>query len=171
MEALRSALSGRQRDRPDGATESYRGSPGIPLSNDFTEGPIRSLPLCSRANVCKVNEEGDKPLHAYYAGAVPVDLLRSEQDRLASETRQAEHRLKTVETSFGDIADTLTKALNLLADCRFERLVAYDERIADAEVVEPFAILTDPELPKRLNGEAVTGTKPFLLAAVQMRSF
>jgi hypothetical protein len=34
-----------------------------------------------------LNEKREKLLHAYYAGAVPVDLLRSEQDRLASETR------------------------------------------------------------------------------------
>jgi hypothetical protein len=38
----------------------------------------------------------------------------------------------------------------------FERLVVYDERIADAEVAEPFATLADPELPKRLDGEAIT---------------
>jgi site-specific DNA recombinase len=123
-----------------------------------------------------VNEEREKLLHAYYAGAVPVDLLRSEQDRLATETRQAERHLEAAETSFADIADTLAKALDLLADCQraylaapghlrrqwnqalFERLVVYDESIADAEVAEPFATLADPELPKRLAGEAVTGT-------------
>jgi hypothetical protein len=100
----------------------------------------------------------------------------SEQDRLASETGQAERHLETAEASFGDIAETLAKVLDLLADCRraylaapghlrrqwnqalFERLVVYDERITDAEVSEPFATLADPELPKRLDGEAVTGT-------------
>lgn len=83
---------------------------------------------------------------------------------------------KLAEASFGDIADTLAKALDLLADCQraylaapghlrrqwnqalFERLVVYDERIADAEVAEPFATLADPGLPDRLDGEAVTGT-------------
>jgi site-specific DNA recombinase len=129
-----------------------------------------------RCRLVKVNEEREKLLHAYYAGAVPVDLLRSEQDRLASETGQAERHLETAEASFGDIAETLAKALDLLADCQraylaapghlrrqwnqalFERLIVYDERIADTEVAEPFATLADPELPKRLDGEAVTGT-------------
>jgi site-specific DNA recombinase len=46
-----------------------------------------------RRRLAKVNEEREKLLHAYYAGAVPVDLLRSEQDRLATETRQAERHL------------------------------------------------------------------------------
>ena len=127
-----------------------------------------------RRRLAKLNEEREKLLHAYYAGAVPVDLLRSEQDRLASETRQAEHHLEVAETSFGDITDTLAKALDLLADCHgaylaapghlrrqwnqalFERLIVYDQRIADAEVAEPFATLADPEFPKRLDGEAVT---------------
>ena len=131
-----------------------------------------------RRRLAKVNEEREKLLHAYYADAVPVDLLRSEQDRLAAETRQAERHLEAAEASFGDIASTLAKALDLLADCQraylaapghlrrqwnqalFERLVVYDERIADAEVAEPFATLADPELPKRLGGEAVTKTGP-----------
>jgi site-specific DNA recombinase len=129
-----------------------------------------------RRRLAKLNEEREKLLHAYYAGAVPVDLLRSEQDRLASETDQAERYLEVAEASFGDVADTLAKALDLLADCQraylaapghlrrqwnqalFERLIVYDERIADAEVAEPFATLADPELPARLDGEAVTGT-------------
>jgi site-specific DNA recombinase len=131
-----------------------------------------------RRRLTKVNEEREKLLHAYYAGAVPVDLLRSEQDRLAAETRQAERHLEAAEASFGDIASTLAKALDLLADCQraylaapghlrrqwnqalFERLVVYDERIADAEIAEPFATLADPELPDRLDGEAVTKTGP-----------
>jgi hypothetical protein len=84
--------------------------------------------------------------------------------------------LEAAEASFGDIASTLAKALDLLSDCQraylaapghlrrqwnqalFERLVVYDERIADAEVAEPFATLADPERPNRLGGEAVTKT-------------
>lgn len=129
-----------------------------------------------RRRLAKLGEEREKLLHAYYAGAVPVDLLCSEQERLSTETAQAERHLEAADASFGDIAETLAKALGLLTDCHtaylaapghlrrqwnqalFERLVVYDERIADAEVAEPFATLADPELPKRLDGEAVTGT-------------
>lgn len=49
---------------------------------------------------------------------MPVDLLRSEQNRLTSETRQAERHLEAAEASFGDIAEATTKALDLLADCQ-----------------------------------------------------
>jgi hypothetical protein len=129
-----------------------------------------------RRRLAKLGEEREKLLHAYYAGAVPVDLLRSEQDRLTRETAQAERHLEAAEAAFGEIAETLGRALDLLADCHgaylgapghlrrqwnqalFERLLVYDDRIADAEVAEPFATLADPELPDRLDGESVTKT-------------
>jgi hypothetical protein len=40
----------------------------------------------------------------------------------------------------------------------FERLLVYDDDIETAEVAEPFATLTDPELPAQLGGEATTQT-------------
>ncbi len=129
-----------------------------------------------RRRLARLTEEREKLLHAYYAGAVPLDLLRSEQDRLTAETGQAERQLEVATASFGEIEETLGRALDLLADCRaaylaapghlrrqwnqalFERLLVHDDRIADTEVAEPFATLADPGLPKRLDGESVTGT-------------
>jgi hypothetical protein len=43
----------------------------------------------------------------------------------------------------------------------FERLLAYDERIADAKVTKPLTAVADPELPKQLDGKAVTGAGAF----------
>ena len=42
-----------------------------------------------RTRLAKLNEEREKLMHAYYSGAVPVDLLGKEQERLAAETAQA----------------------------------------------------------------------------------
>jgi hypothetical protein len=104
------------------------------------------------------------------------DLLRSEQDRLAREVNQAERHLETAEAAFGDVEDTLGKALDLLADCQraylaapghlrrqwnqalFERLVVHDDEIEATEIAEPFATPAGPELPARLGREAVTQT-------------
>jgi hypothetical protein len=123
-----------------------------------------------------------------YVGAVPVDLLRQEQDRLTAETKQAERQLEVAEASSIDIEDTLGKALDLLADCQnaylaapehlrrqwnqalFERLVVYDDDIETAEVAEPFATLADPELPAQLDSEGPRNP-PLLLAAVQIPVF
>jgi len=114
-------------------------------------------------------------MHAYYSGAVSVDLLGKEQERLAAETAQAEHHVEAAEASFADVEDTLGKALDLLADCQraylaapghlrrqwnqalFERLLVYDEKIGEAEIAEPFATLADPQLPEALNGTAAPG--------------
>ncbi len=143
------------------------------------QGQAEAEAARQRRRLAKLGEKREKLLHAYYAGAVPIDLLRKEQDRLGTEAAQAERRLEAAEASFGDIETTLGKALDLLADCQcaylaapghlrrqwnqalFERLVVYDDRIADAEVAEPFATLADLELPARLDGEAVTGADAF----------
>lgn len=131
-----------------------------------------------RARLAKLTEEREKLLHAYYSGAVPVDLLRAEQDRLTTEAGQAERHIEAAEATFVDIEDTLGKALDLLANCQraylaapghlrrqwnqalFERLVVYDDKIGEAEVAEPFATLADPQLPKSLSGKAATRTGP-----------
>jgi chromosome segregation ATPase len=73
---------------------------------------------CQRRRLAKLGEEREKLLHAYYAGAVPVDLLRSEQERLTTEASQAERHLEVAEASFTDVEDALAQALDLLADCR-----------------------------------------------------
>jgi DNA invertase Pin-like site-specific DNA recombinase len=127
-----------------------------------------------RQRLAKLGEEREKLLRAYYAEAVPVDLLRSEQDRLTAETEQAERHLEAAEASFTDIEDTLGKALDLLADCErayrdapghlrrqwnqalFERLVVYDDRIEETEVAEPFATLADPPRSTNLDGKTDT---------------
>jgi len=110
-----------------------------------------------------------------HAGAVPLDLLKQEQDRLTGEIARAERHLETVE-SLGEVQATLDKALDLLANCErgyarapghlrrqwnqvlFERLLVYDDRIEEAEVAEPFATLTDPGLARQLDGAATSET-------------
>ena len=127
-----------------------------------------------RRRLAKLTGEREKLLHAYYAGAVPVDLLRQEQDRLASEIARAERHLEIAEQSFGDIQATLDKALDLLSNCErayrkapghlrrqwnqalFERLLVHDDRIEEAEIAEPFATLADPDLPRQLNSRATS---------------
>lgn len=52
-----------------------------------------------RKRLAKLTEEREKLLHAYYAGAVPIDLLRQEQDRLTTEANQAERHIEVAEAS------------------------------------------------------------------------
>ena len=125
-----------------------------------------------RQRLVKLSEEREKLLHAYYSGAIPVDLLRQEQDRLTTESNQAERQLEIAEASVADVEDVLGKALDLLTDCQraylaapghlrrqrnqalFARLVVYDDKIGEAKVTEPFATLADRRLPELLGGKA-----------------
>jgi site-specific DNA recombinase len=138
-----------------------------------------------------LREQREKLLHAYYAGAVPTDLLRTEQDRLAGEIAHAEHHASQAEASFSDIRDTLDKALDLLAypqtayasapghlrrqwnQALFQQLLVTDDEIADAPLAEPFATLAHPDLPAQLadaaarhTGDSRDGSAPTRTAAL-----
>ena len=157
---------------PRTQTEAVREKLNLALAGMRTQAEAEATR--QRKRLAKLNAEREKLMHAYYSGAVPVDLLGKEQERLTAETVQAERHIETAEASFADIEDTLGKALDLLADCHgaylaapghlrrqwnqalFERLVIYDDKIGEAQIAEPFATLADPQLPKALSGTATT---------------
>ena len=159
---------------PRKQTERIRAKLGKAMSGMREQAEAEAMR--QRHRLTKLNEEREKLLHAYYAGAVPVDLLRQEQDRLTTETNQAERHLEVAEASFADVEDTLDKALDLLADCQraylaapghlrrqwnqalFERLIVHDADIEATEIAEPFATLADPALPERLSVKAAART-------------
>jgi hypothetical protein len=106
----------------------------------------RPKPRSPAGGAAWLGEERERLLHAYYAEAVPLDL-HSEHERLSAETAQAEHQIEISEASFGDVEDTLGKALDLLVDC--ER--AY--RKVPGHLDQPRRgrrALADPRLPEQL---------------------
>lgn len=126
--------------------------------------------------LAKLTDERTKLLHAYYQGAIPIDLLHQEQNRIANETAAAEGQLALAERSATDVQTTLDKALDLLADCHgaygkapahlrrqwnqafFLRLHVHDEDIERADIAEPFATLTAPDLDRALDGHHTQGS-------------
>src|SRR3954453_3817292 len=121
-----------------------------------------------RRRLAQLEDQRTKLLHAYYDGAVPLELLRQEQDRLTGELGHAEAQLALAEQSFADIQSTVNKGLDLLADCEsayakappqlrrqwnqalFERFVVRDEEVEEAQFTQPFRTLADPRLPRQL---------------------
>ncbi|MGH2879243.1 MAG: recombinase zinc beta ribbon domain-containing protein [Steroidobacteraceae bacterium] len=121
--------------------------------------------------LAKLTDERTKLLHAYYHGAIPIDLLHQEQDRIATETAAAEAQLALAERSAADVQTTFDKALDLLAGCQtaytkapghlrrqwnqalFLRLHVHDTNIEHADLAEPFATLTAPDLLDALDGD------------------
>ncbi|SHE25553.1 site-specific recombinases active site [Actinomyces glycerinitolerans] len=74
---------------------------------------IRSL-TTRRTNL---EDERRKLLHAHLGGAVPLDLLKEEQDRLGRELNDIKRTLAGYKADINDIRDHLAQALDLLEDC------------------------------------------------------
>jgi DNA invertase Pin-like site-specific DNA recombinase len=128
--------------------------------------------------LAKLTDERTKLLHAYYQGAIPLDLLHQEQDRITTQTASAETQLATAQRSATDVQTTLDKALDLLANCQhaysnapghlrrqwnqalFLRLHVHDDTIEHADIAEPFATLTAPTLPDALDRHATSTNTP-----------
>ena len=119
--------------------------------------------------LAKLTDERTKLLHAYYQNAIPLDLLHQEQERISTQTANAEAQLQTAHRSATDVQATLQKALDLLAaspdayanapghlrrqwnQALFLRLLVHDQDIQHAEIAEPFATLTTPSLADELD--------------------
>ena len=115
----------------------------------------------------RLEAERTKLLHAHYAGAVPLDLLKKEQARIGREILDATAAIDRSEVDHEQIKDGLDRALNLLTDCErlypkappplkrvlnqvfFERLEVFEEDRTPGvtvEAAEPFSrILTAHE--------------------------
>jgi site-specific DNA recombinase len=125
--------------------------------------------------------ERKKLLDAHYADAVPLDLLKSEQERLTREIESAEGRLAEVEGDFKKAESNLQRALTRVGDCKtayfeasaplrrqfnlafFKRLLLDDEYNVSGELAEPFDTLLGPEL----RGAVAVRAKQELQAAVE----
>jgi site-specific DNA recombinase len=116
--------------------------------------------------------ERKKLLEAHYADAIPLDLLKSEQDRLTAEIANAEGRLAEVEADFQKAEANLARALTRAGDCHaaygeasdrlrrqfnmafFKRLLLSDEGEVTAELAEPFDVILGDELRRAAISQA-----------------
>jgi site-specific DNA recombinase len=116
--------------------------------------------------------ERKKLLDAHYADAIPLDLLKSEQDRLTAEIANAEGRLAEVESDFQKAEANLARALTRAGDCAaayreandrlrrqfnmafFKRLLLSDEGEVTAELASPFDMILGEELRRATISQA-----------------
>jgi site-specific DNA recombinase len=114
-----------------------------------------------------LTEQRKKLLDAHYANAIPLDLLRSEQERIGKELEAAERLLEAARVTHLRIESTLEKCLSFLTDCHrayieasakerrlmnqavFERFLVGEDGIAEAEPKGIFGVLLDPGLVQR----------------------
>ncbi len=109
----------------------------------------------------KLLDERGKLLEAHYAGAIPLDLLKTEQDRITSQLGRIEEQLSSADIKYTQAEITLTKALELLDDpygayvdagptirrlmnqALFERIIIEADEGATATFNGPFDLLLE----------------------------
>jgi site-specific DNA recombinase len=118
----------------------------------------------------RLRSEQAKLLQAHYANAIPLDLLKTEQDRIAGQLEVIEAKLAALQTHFETIEANLKSALDLASDCHrayqqagptvrrmfnqaFFVKLYIDEDGVRAELAEPFKTLLDPNLLDNLDGD------------------
>jgi hypothetical protein len=117
--------------------------------------------------------ERDKLLQAHYAEAIPLDLLKTEQDRISGALSQISERLAATETSYNAIETNLIAALGFLEDnhstyitarpqlrrlinqALFKRILIDQTGDIRADLTEPFSTLLSQ--PVRQLAEARVG--------------
>ena len=110
----------------------------------------------------KLEHRQEKLLEAHYNDAIPLNLMKSEQQKIAKQLATIDNEVKAHECAFSAITERLKEALDLMEDCgSFYRLaedhikkllnqaifsklwVEKDGRVT-AEFAEPFRTLVDP---------------------------
>jgi site-specific DNA recombinase len=122
----------------------------------------------------QLKDERDLLLRAHYAGAVPIDQLRDEQDRITTALAAAEREVAIQRLSREQLQRALESALALLDDAHkhyqsssaqerrymnqavFRQLYLYDDAVADARLTDLFEQLLAPDLVTRLDAELTT---------------
>ncbi|MDZ7733875.1 MAG: recombinase family protein [Acidimicrobiia bacterium] len=67
--------------------------------------------------VKQLENERRRLVRAHLEGAVPVDLLKEEQDRITKEIAQAQDQLRATDVDWDTVETNLTLALGLVSDC------------------------------------------------------
>jgi site-specific DNA recombinase len=125
----------------------------------------------------KLQGEREKLLQAHYADAIPLDLLKSEQDRLTTATATAEGRLAAIAADFRAAETNLHKALTRAGDCQsaydeatgrmrrqfnlafFKRLIIHDEATVAGELAEPWDVILGDELRRAVAAQEAEDLK------------
>ena len=118
----------------------------------------------SERRLRKLADERKKLLDAHYADAIPLDLLKSEQARIATEVAAIEGRRVAVEGDFKAAETNISRALTRVGDCEtayreasatmrrqfnlafFKRLVIDDDYGVVGELAEPFDLILGDDL-------------------------
>lgn len=111
-----------------------------------------------------LNDRRTKLLHAHLDGAVPLDLMKEEQDKIARRMAFLDAQIQAGDIEYDQAKAHLDDCLKLAGDCHqlymsiddslrrianqafFDKLYVQDDDHIDAQPGEPFSILFDPDV-------------------------
>jgi site-specific DNA recombinase len=123
----------------------------------------------------ELKDQQRKLVQMSYADAIPFELLRSEQSRIAQELGQAEDRLKAIDIRFETIASNLDRALDMVTDCQRAYVTArnvqrrhYNQAmfdwikigrggITESQLASPFRMLLSDDLANQRANSVLNG--------------
>ena len=112
----------------------------------------------------RLSNERQKLLQLHYAEALPLELFKTEQERITRELGASRDQLAEVSLEFETIEQNLNRALELARDCHaaykaanpamrrlfnqafFKKICIHDDGEITHDLAEPFKILLDPKL-------------------------
>ena len=138
--------------------------------------------------LAKLADERQKLLQAFYVNAIPLELLKEEQDRVTREEQAAKAELDVIEEDLAGWQDVLRMAIQLAGNCRaaylkarpsirrrfyevvLEAVYVKDRRMARAQFSEVFApLFSRPSSNKRLKVD-LRGIEPLTSCLPSKRS-
>lgn len=143
----------------------------------------------------KLEHQRKKLLEAHYSDAIPLDLLRSEQQKIAKQLLAIEREIKAHEHTFESISERLSAALELMEDCGktyrqvddyvkkmlnqaiFSKLWVESDGRVTAEFAKPFNVIAEPltGILARYSEEKARGTNVltdfFLVISNRLQNF
>ena len=112
----------------------------------------------------KLEREQRKVLQAHYADAIPLHLLKEEQERIGKALKNITNQIGAYRTEYDEISSNLNDVFTLLDNCGlayklagdferrcfnqalFDKIYAHEDTDVVAEYAEPFATLLDPNI-------------------------
>ena len=106
----------------------------------------------------KLEREQRKLLQAHYSDAIPLNLLKEEQDRISRSLKNINNQIVAYQEEYSKTSDCLNGIFELLENCGktyevasdferrcfnqalFEKILVYDDLRIDVEYTEPFIV-------------------------------
>jgi len=112
----------------------------------------------------KLEREQRKLLQAHYADAIPLDLLKEEQDRIVKSLKKIASVMESYQVEYAETSRNFNYIFELLDDCGFaygladdsqrrcfnqalfDKIKVYEDLTIEVDYTEPFEILLEPGL-------------------------